>query len=61
MISMNAEINEDENKKAYFEALDRSIKQFELGTGLITFNSIEELEEYTNNQCGRKVLHRQAT
>ena len=41
-------ISYDDKKQKYFESLNRSIKEFEQGTNLITFNSIEELEAYSN-------------
>ena len=41
-------ISYDDKKQKYFESLNRSINEFEQGTNLITFNSIEELEAYSN-------------
>lgn len=41
-------ISYDDKKQKYFESLTRSVKEFEQGTNLVTFNSIEELEAYSN-------------
>ncbi len=43
-------ITYDDKKQKYKEALDRSKKQLELGTDLITFQSIDELEAYANSK-----------
>ena len=48
----NAEltISFDDGQQKYYEALDRSLQQLEAGSGLITFESIDELEAYSNKK-----------
>ena len=43
-------ISYDDKKQKYFESIDHSIKQLELGIDLITFESVDELEAYSKSK-----------